>query len=72
MTRRASDRRANQLLIHPKPVFGSLTICHRNSIYKKNTNTKELTPEQVHEFIVTLNKYISSFFLLKIEKNRAK
>ena len=59
----SKHRRANQLLSHSKPVFGPLTIDHRNSIYKHFfTNTKQLTLMHVHDFICYVKKYISCFF----------
>ena len=41
--------RANQLLSHPKQVFGSLTFCHRNDTHLSHKQKK--TPKYVHDFI---------------------
>ena len=52
---------------HPEPVFGSLTICHRNNIYKLFFHKhKTIALKNVHGNICYVKKYISCFFLLKI------
>ena len=62
-----SSRRANQFLSHPKSVFGSLTICHRNNTYIHFfTNTKNQHHSMFVISYVTFKMYISCLFQVKI------